>query len=169
MLGVKHLFDLGHTRIDFGMDADNIGSAEDVDRWNAFQSACAALGLEPGKRVEMYYTTEDAEKWLSDPDRGTGIVLRTENLASHIYVAAEKMNLKVPQDFSIVGFDSTEFCETLSPRLTAIHQPIRDMVYEAVSLLIRRIEGDETGTRTHLFPCGLDIRESTAPPPSKVA
>lgn len=166
MLGVKHLYDLGHRKIDFGMDADNIGSAEDADRWNAFQSACEELGIKPGKRVEMLYTSVDGAKWLNDPDRGTGIVLRTENLASHIYDAAEELGINIPQDVSIVGFDSTEFCDSLHPRLTAINQPIRDLVYEAASLLIRRIEGDDLAQRTHLFPCGFDVRESTAPPPT---
>lgn len=164
MLGVKHLHDLGHRRIDFGMDADNIGSAEDTDRWEAFQVACSELGLTAGMRSEMYYTTEDAEKWLLHPNRGTGIVLRTENLASHIYAAAEKHKVRIPQDISIVGFDSTEFCDSLNPPLTAIRQPVRDLVFEAVNMLIRRIEGDEHTTRTHLFPCGFDVRESTAPP-----
>ena len=169
MLAVRHLYDLGHRHLDFGMDADNIGSAEDADRWEAFQSATTELGMKSGKRVEMLYTTENAEQWLLDPARGTGIVLRTENLASHIYAAAEKNGVKVPEDVSIVGFDSTEFCDTLNPRLTAIHQPIRDLVYAAVNLLILRIEGGDSDTRTHLFPCGFDIRESTAPPPAHSA
>jgi LacI family transcriptional regulator len=167
MLAVRHLYDLGHRRIDFGVDADNIGSAEDEDRWEAFQSACVELGLSPGKRVELFYTVKDAESWITDPTRGTGIVLRTENLASFIYPAAEKHGVRIPDDISIVGFDSTEFCDTLSPALTAINQPVRDLVYAAVNLLIRRIEGDEEATRTHLFPCSFDVRGSTAPPPAQ--
>jgi LacI family transcriptional regulator len=166
MLGVKHLFDLGHKRIDFGMDFDNIGSAEDMDRWQAFQQACTELGLTPGLRVIMAYQSDDAEKWLRNPARGTGIILRTENLAPQIYEAAAKLNLTIPDDLSVVGFDSTEFCDIVKPRLTSIHQPITELVYEAVSLLIRRIEGDESEKRTHLHPCGFDVRESTGPPPT---
>lgn len=166
MLGIKHLYDLGHRRIDFGMDADNIGSAEDKDRWDAFRACCKELGIPEGKRVEMFYHAAEALAWLKSPDRGTGIVLRTENLAPHIYNAATILGLTVPQDLSIVGFDSTEFCDSITPRLTAIRQPIRDLVYEAVSVLIQRIEGEDLPTRTHLFPCGFDIRESTAPPPT---
>ena len=167
MLGVKHLHDLGHRHIDFGMDADNIGSAEDADRWEAFRSACIELGLKPGKRVEMFYRIEDADAWITDPARGTAIILRTENLATHIYAAAKLREVRIPEDISVVGFDSTEYCDTLSPRLTSINQPVRDLVYAAVNLLIRRIEGDESETRTHLFPCGFDVRESTAPPPAQ--
>ncbi len=167
LLAVSHLYGLGHRHIDFGMDADNIGSAEDADRWEAFQWACHERSLTPGKRIEMYYTTEEGAKWLDDPHRGTAIVLRTENLASHIYEAARQLKLQIPQDISVVGFDSTEFCETLDPKLTAIHQPIRDLVYEAVCTLIKRIEGEDLPSRTHLFPCGFDVRGSTGPPPTR--
>jgi LacI family transcriptional regulator len=115
----------------------------------------------------MQYTDKDATQWLTDKNRGTAIVLRTENLASHIYGAAEKLGIRIPEDISVVGFDSTEFCDTLTPRLTAIHQPVRDLVYEAVSMLIKRIEGEELPNRTHLFPCNFDVRESTGPPPAQ--
>jgi len=167
MLGVQHLYDLGHRKIDFGVDADNIGSAEDADRWNAFLDACDALEIPRGRRCEMQYSDEDAAKWLTDKERGTAIILRTENLASPIYNAAATLGIRIPEDVSVVGFDSTEFCETLTPRLTAIHQPVRDLVYEATSMLIKRIEGEELPNRTHLFPCNFDVRESTGPPPAQ--
>lgn len=166
ILGVRHLYDLGHRRIDFGMDADNIGSAEDADRWGGFQDACNSLGIPVGRRVEMYYTDEDAHQWLTDPQRGTAIVLRTENLAERIFSVGRSLGLEAPSDYSVVGFDSTAFCDTLSPKLTAIKQPIEQMAYDAVEVLIRRIEGKPVDSTIHLYDCGFDVRESTGPPPT---
>jgi LacI family transcriptional regulator len=65
-----------------------------------------------------------------------------------------------------VGFDSTEYCDTLSPKLTAIYQPIEQMARDATEVLIKRIEGKEVPSRFHSFSCRLDTRASTAAPGS---
>jgi LacI family transcriptional regulator len=163
-LAVKHLVSLGHTTIDFGVDAVNEDCAEDVDRWEATKKACEALKIQPGRRVLIRYESDDAYEYLQTKDRATAIVLRTENLAVPIYGAAQKLRIRIPEDFSVVGFDSTEFCETVSPSLTAVYQPIEQMARDATEILIKRIENKEVPSRFHVYSCRLDIRSSSAGP-----
>lgn len=160
---VKHLTDLGHRIIDFGVDSDNAECAEDTDRYQAMLIACEEFGVRVGQRVLISYQGTEAEEWLSDPKRGSAIILRTENLATPLYRAAEKLKISIPEDLSVVGFDSTEFCDILQPKLTAIKQPIAQMARDATEVLIRRIEGKEVDMRFHTYHCGFDLRESTAP------
>jgi LacI family transcriptional regulator len=163
-LAVKHLVELGHQKIDFGMDVVNTGCAEEIDRWNLYLKACKALGVCPGEKVLLTYNGTDAAEWLQSPKRGRAIVLRTENLAVPIYEAAQQLGLRIPQDVSVIGFDSTAFCDTLTPKLTAIYQPIEQMARDATEILIKRIEGKDVPSRFHTYSCRFDIRASTAAP-----
>lgn len=165
-LAVKHLVGLGHKRIDFAMDADNAGCAEDIDRYEAFHKSCDQFQIERGRRIEFDYDGSLIRSYLAGPDRATALILRTENLASALYREAFALGIRIPTDLSVVGFDSTEFCDTVSPRLTAIYQPIEQMARDATEILIKRIEGKEVPNRFHTYSCKLDVRNSTAPPPA---
>jgi LacI family transcriptional regulator len=48
--------------------------------------------------------------------------------------------LKVPEDISIIGFDDIEISQVVRPKLTTIHQPIKEIGREAARLLIEIIE-----------------------------
>ena len=82
---------------------------------------------------------------------------------------AAALGLDLPRELSVVGFDSTDYCETTTPRLTAVRQPIHDMAACAANVLIDLIEGnapagDDSLPSSTLFPCSLDVRGSTARP-----
>jgi LacI family transcriptional regulator len=163
-LAVKHLVGLGHKKIDFGVDAVNEDCAEDVDRWLGHQKACKELGVDPGQRVLLTYQGPEVSEWLKSKNRASAVILRTENLAVPIYAEALKQGIRIPDDLSVVGFDSTEFCETVSPKLTAVYQPIEQMARDATETLIKRIEGKEVLSRFHTYSCRMDVRASTATP-----
>ena len=165
-LAVKHLVGLGHKRIDFAMDADHAGCAEDTDRFDAFIDACKHFQIKVGRRVEFDYGGDLVRDYLRSKDRATSLILRTENLAGVLYREAFALGIRIPKDLSVVGFDSTEYCDTLSPKLTAIYQPIEQMARDATEVLIKRIEGKEVPSRFHSFSCRLDMRASTAAPGS---
>jgi DNA-binding LacI/PurR family transcriptional regulator len=164
-LAVKHLVGLGHIKIDFIVDADNAGCAEDTDRYDYFLKACDLHKIERGRRVEFGYNDSSIHDYLVSSSRATGVILRTENLAGALYREAFALGIRIPTDLSVIGFDSTEYCETISPRLTAIYQPIEQMARDATEILIKRIESREVPNRFHTYSCKLDIRNSTAPPP----
>jgi len=71
------------------------------------------------------------------------------------------LGIDVPRDLSIIGFDSTSFCDELNPRLTAISQPLGAMGAKAIDLLVERLQGQATDQNEFVFPCGLDVRGST--------
>jgi len=75
----------------------------------------------------------------------------------------------VPHDLSVVGFDSSSFCESTKPRLTSVNQPVESMAYAATLHLLSLIREVAEGTPpsptvSSIYDCGLDVRESTAPP-----
>ena len=77
-----------------------------------------------------------------------------------------RRGLRVPDDFSIVGYDDVPLAQWSSPSLTTVHQPLKRMAEEAARLVIRMSQAPlETVPRMDLATT-LVIRESTAPPPA---
>jgi LacI family transcriptional regulator len=71
--------------------------------------------------------------------------------------------IRVPEDLSIVNFNSTERCSSARVPLTSVWQPLADIGECATDLLIDIIEKERVETGVRRFPVRLDIRASTAP------
>lgn len=74
------------------------------------------------------------------------------------------MNIIVPEQLSVVGFDDIGFSLYCEPELTTVHQPRDDIGRAAMRLLLdmlgkRNVQFDQT-LKTHLI-----VRNSTARPP----
>ncbi|MBC8065603.1 MAG: LacI family DNA-binding transcriptional regulator [Chlorobia bacterium] len=167
---VDHLVRLGHRRVAFVAPQEIEHNDETVFRIEGIRQAMKAHGLPfgDGDVLNWDYASEEFGDWWATKPPHTALTLRSESQAGTIYVEAAKFGVRVPDDLSIVGFDSTAYCETLSPKLTAISQPIEDMAHRATDLLLAIIEGrDHLPAADHVFPCGFDIRESTARPSLK--
>lgn len=68
---------------------------------------------------------------------------------------------RVPQDMGIAGFNDFEIMEAAYPAITSVHTPRWEIGYEAVTILRRRLDGDDSGER--IIDLGFKIarREST--------
>ena len=74
-----------------------------------------------------------------------------------------KFGLSVPEDLSIVGFDDTPMAARISPALTTVKLPIRDMGSEAARGLMAIISGAEPSENKSFRP-EIIVRRSTRPP-----
>jgi LacI family transcriptional regulator len=53
---------------------------------------------------------------------------------------AHKSGIRIPEEFSITGFDNRVSCLYSSPSLTSIEQPMEEMAEKAMTLLHERIK-----------------------------
>ena len=60
-----------------------------------------------------------------------------------------------------MGFDGTELAEMVSPQLTTIEQPSRDIGRKAVGLLLNRIEHPDASTERVMMDWRYISRAST--------
>jgi LacI family transcriptional regulator len=159
-----HLAELGHGRI--GLIAGPPGYRSRTERREGFVQGLRAHGLDlpPDLIVDGAYTYESgvaaAEKLLRLKPRPTAIFASNDEMAAGVYQAARQLNLAIPRDLSIVGFDDTPVSSRLWPPLTTVRWPILDMGRAAAKKLLS--EEGEAGAQP--FLAHLIVRESTAPP-----
>jgi LacI family transcriptional regulator len=165
-LVVDHLVGLGHRRILFALDPGWESTPDAHARLAGFRAAMRRHGLPCGDDEVVVWrigSTPIAEWHRSNPPH-TAIYAWHEGVAGSILDAAHTAGIRIPEAFSVVGFDSTMYCESTKPRLTAVRQPVREMAERAAQLLIDMVEGRATSTDSQCFPCSLDVRDSTSPP-----
>ena len=162
-LALDHLATMGHTRLLFVNEREENDAPDRIERREAFLSGAKRRGL-CADAVSWGWSLDEFATYRRAGGDHTAIVGWSERCAAQILVQAAALGLSVPSDLSVVGFDSTDFCETTRPRLTAIRQPVHEMAACAATTLIDLIEGTESLTSSTLFPCTLDIRGSTARP-----
>ena len=165
-LVVRHLKELGHKDLCFVIDELTERTAEGRARTSAFLTAVEQEGL----WGEIFVWDENPRtfrEYRMAHHRLTAMSCFSDTLAGTVLQTCKVLDIQVPWELSVVGFDSSTFCERTSPRLTAVHQPVELIAFEAVSHLLSLIKaqlnGDEpVDSVSSTYKCGLDLRDSTA-------
>lgn len=161
----------GHRRIAFINDVDEIPAA--FGREEGFRRRAAAWGI---AQQDLSVVTADADpeggyqaamSLLNDPQRPTGIFCFNDRLAMGVYRAAAELDLRIPRDVSIVGFDNQDFiADGLHPGLTTVELPHYDMGVWAAEQLFQQITSGSRATAapTKRIRGPVIHRDSVAPP-----
>ncbi len=162
-----HLVTLGHRRIGFiGGPAHHPSAGE---RLVGFKQALAASAV-PFRRDLAFdgdYSfasgREAASRLLDRADRPSAIFACNDDMAAGALGVAHELDINVPDQLSIVGFDDSELAKAVWPPLTTVRQPVRDLAYAAATLLLSKDQRVRQVTLDH----ALIVRDTTAPPGDK--
>jgi LacI family transcriptional regulator len=168
----EHLLALGHRDIGF---IEGIPShAATPKRRAGFLSAMhrAGLPVNADRIVPGDFTfrggIEGGEALMRRSERPTAIFASNDDMALGVTAAAAKLEIAVPTQLSIAGFDDGPTARVAWPPITTIRQPVGEMAAAAVDILIDPAYRDAPGDpRFHReLPYELIVRGSTAPPPA---
>lgn len=146
----RHLISLGHRRIGFLIGS--AGQSSSSERLSGFRDAMRDAGLEvpPEWVVQGTFSyqsgLEAGEQLLSLENPPTAIIASNDDMAAGVIATAHRLNLDVPRDLSICGFDDTLMAEILWPAITTIKQPISEMSKVAIDLLESLIKRGPAGS-----------------------
>ena len=90
----------------------------------------------------------------------TAVFCSNDNMAVGAIKAVHEAGLRVPEDISIIGFDNSEFCKYVTPALTTVKKPIREMSTEGAGRLMDMLEGREVNGERIYISTELIVRES---------
>jgi LacI family transcriptional regulator len=169
--GVQYLHALGHRRI-ATLSTFNNRTLQD-ERTNAFLNVMAELELKlPRNYLHSSLMTEEGAyqrtlelmHLLRPP---TAIFALTGNEAAGAFRAITKLNLKIPEDVSLLTFDNNSWTTLVQPPLDVIEQPVEAMGFEAVKVVVQAIHNrDQETVVRQRFPGKLIQRGSCAAPKS---
>ena len=164
----EHLIGLGHRRIGFLAGRPDLESAQLREQGYRHALESAAIAFDPNLvRVGAYHADPAraaARELLEAEQRPTAIFAANDASAIETIAVARALDLRVPEDLSIVGFDNVPESALCEPPLTTVDQSIQQMGYEAVRMLIGLIEEPSTPPAQVVLPTRLVERGSCRPP-----
>ncbi|GAB3018175.1 LacI family DNA-binding transcriptional regulator [Bowmanella dokdonensis] len=166
----RHLIGLGHQRIAF-ISGDK-GHKSTDERLNGFKAAMKEAGLPvlPEYLFEGQYSFETgvkgAKRLLGLDKPPTAIFACNDEIAAGALFASRLLNVSVPEQLSIAGFEDSPFSRQTWPKLTTAAQPTNLIARKAAGLLISQIMLQRSGktkpdTVHQHFEPELVVREST--------
>lgn len=184
-LAVRHLQELGHTRIaeitlpldaaerSGPIDAARLAQADRTSTRHRLAGVRDAVEPvisweTPASLVEhgRDAATEILGAWVPETERPTAIVAHSDLLAAGAVIAARELGLRVPEDVSVAGFDGIDL-PWLSPDvLTSVHQPLQAKGAALGRAVLGVLAGDEPTCTT--LPVELVPGTTTGPVPDVV-
>ncbi|SIS06422.1 transcriptional regulator, LacI family [Peribacillus simplex] len=172
-LAVQHLIKLGHKKI-----AKISGPSKYLATYERTVGYKEEL-MENGYEIDedLIFNSEFSydkiysftKKLLKKKDRPTAIIAASDQMALAVLDAASSLNLKIPADLSVVGFDNIRLSANEFIGLTTVSQQMDQMSLTALEKLIYLIENKETSSSSiqiFLKP-ELMVRKTTGPAPKQ--
>ena len=91
----------------------------------------------------------------------TAIYAISDLMALGVYKAVFEAGKRIPEDYSVMGFDGLEVAKYFHPSLTTMEQPCSQMVKHSIELLMEAIDG-ETEEKQMILDAVLQERDSVA-------
>lgn len=111
-------------------------------------SEMSELGIELASRIAAM-----------DP-RPEGVVAINDMMAIGLLAGFRKCGVKVPDDISLVGIDDVYLSALVSPAITSVRSPVREMAAQMVKRLVARLADPSLPVGDFLFLPQLVSRES---------
>lgn len=159
---MDHLGSLGHRRIAYIRGPE--GNNDAAERLRGWGEALNESGVSQERLLfdgDFSETAgyDAAYAVMSDGADATAIFAGNDAMAIGALCALRELNIRVPEDMAVVGFDDIPLARFVSPPLTTISVDIAELGRRAFDLVLEA--GEEGSTPRHaIVPTRLVIRES---------
>ena len=148
---VKYMIERGAKRVGF-IGSKPLVDSEVMERERAYRDVMAEYDMplrmvnEVIQHGEETVVVADFMEKYPDVD---GVFVSGYTISQVLYDAASEIGKKIPDDLQMVSYDGI-FRQWSNSNMTSVEQPIEEMARQVVRLLIKKIHGEETCTRTVL-------------------
>lgn len=162
----RHLIEHGHTQIGFIHGA--LHNYDSQERYRGFIKVIHEYKLDDSQLLQAQgnFTESSgfkaAMELLSQKPGPTAIFAANDAMAIGAIEAAKRLDLQVPRDVAIVGFDDISTARYMNPALTTIRVPVYDLGRIAGHTLFDRMRAKQPPAEPQeiVIPVEIQIRES---------
>jgi len=160
----EYLIQLNHRRIGFVAGPKEWQTAR--ERFSGFTEALAKHNINLDSQLifngDFLHKSgiQAMEYFLSLPQWPTAIFCANDQMALGVLSKAQTLNISIPDDISLVGFDAVPLFGLSSPNLTTVKQDIPELCRHAVEQLMKQINGHPWMERT-IIPTRMIVGETS--------
>jgi len=164
-LATKHLIDLGHKKIAIILGPGNEQCTR--ERFDGYRTALEEANLKVDDQliIQGNWSAQSGSDGivdvLEDPGTFSAIFAQNDRMAAGAIRTLRERGYRVPDDYSIIGYDNGPLASLLDPPLTTIEQPLIEFGKQAARILINNIQGKVTEPVDYCASPDFILRQST--------
>lgn len=93
----------------------------------------------------------------------SAVICANDEMAVGALDVIRERGLSIPDDISVVGYDNVRWAPFLSPKLTTVNNPVRDMGRMAARWVLKNVYNEDKLTIQTIFEPEIVARESAGP------
>lgn len=166
----EYLIGFGHRKV--GFIGGSLELVVTVDRLNGYKQALVNAGIEINEDyiVQEQFLREGGQEAVRElmalEQPPTALVVADDFMALGVLNTLDELDIKVPDDISIVSFNNVLLAEMAKPPLTSVDINIFQLGYQASKNLIQSIENKNEPTKRLIISHQLVERSSCSEPNS---
>jgi len=168
-MATEYLISLGHRKIAY-IAGDSSHAVSDLRHDGYRKGLAEAADPLPAWRVDGDGSSEGGraavERLFIKDTLPTAFFCYNDDTAIGVISALKLRGYRIPEDFSVTGFDDIPFANNITPALTTIRQPRNQVGELAMAQLLDRLAGKDIETLQTLLHGDLVVRESCGPAPT---
>lgn len=161
---VEYLIQMNHRRIGFVTGPENWPSAK--ERYRGYCEALERNNLE--FRTELIYRGDfqfesgirALEYFLGLSDWPTAVFCANDQMAVGVLSKANLLNIQIPADLSLIGFDGIPMLFVVNPNLTTVEQDIPRLCGHAIEMMMKQLNGEKNIKERIIVPTRLQVGET---------
>ena len=163
---VEYLVECGHKKIAYIGANINSDDVYNIGRYEAYLRVLHKNNLEinPEWIINSNWHREtcfnETVKLLQSENKPTAIFIASDHMAIVSMAAIHSLGLSIPEDISVIAISDIVESAYLTPPLTTVNIPQKEIGKIATEILLQRINGNTTITKEIYVPCELKVRNS---------
>ncbi len=162
---VEQLIIRGHKRIGIICGPENIFTAQ--ERLKGYIRVHEDYNIELDYNLVKYgdYKVESGYNLLIElvnmENRPTAVFVTNYEMTLGAIMAINELNIKIPDELSLIGFDNLHVAKIVKPSLSIVVQPMQQIGETVANVLLKRLSGDKSNFPTmYRLKTSLMIQES---------
>jgi DNA-binding LacI/PurR family transcriptional regulator len=160
-----HLINLGHKRI--GFIAGDPRFEVSKSRFNGYRESLSENNIDITDGYVKNFPIDQNEQGkqviknlMRLPEPPTALLVSDDLHALFVLLVLRELNLKVPEDVSVLAFNNTVMSKLSSPPLTSVNIQTYQLGNEAARCLIDLIKDPDMAKKSVIIPTTIEERES---------
>ena len=163
---VSHLVKLGHRRI--GLIRGLGGLPTTNERERGYRNALERNGVQVDERlsVDGQSTVRGGRLAMEQllTVEPTAVFCANNNMTVGALAMLRRKRVRIPDDLALVAFDDMQWSDIVQPGITSLAQPFHAIGYQALQLLLDRINCPDRAAHTVRLPPSFEHRQSCGCP-----
>lgn len=167
-IAIKHLINNGYNNIAMVTVASN--QIQILERQRGYIQALDEIGqphlinkvIYHGKKAK---SISEIQQFLDSHRQIDAVFFTTNYIADSGLESIKNLQLRIPEDLSVVVFDDHNLFRLFTPSITAISQPIKEISEQIINLMLELLSDStvKKEVKTIVLPTTLIIRDSSLP------